>query len=96
MKLSPSKSDPELEFLPDVVNDLDVDFSANPAAALVYMNDHRNQRKIREHSKKLQVNLIHPLRSDKRLLVLDIDYSKCFHSFSKVSESLHLPFDSYS
>lgn len=67
---------PEVEFLPDVLNDLDVDFSANPAAALVYMNDQRNLRKIREHSKKLQVNIIYPLREDKRLLVLDIDYSK--------------------
>ena len=66
----------ELEFLPDVINDLDVDFSANPAAAASYMNDQRNRRKVQEHTKKLQVNLINPLREGKRLLVLDIDYSK--------------------
>lgn len=66
----------ELEFLPDVVNDLDVDFSANPAAAASYMNDQRNRRKVQEHTKKLNVNIINPLREGKRLLVLDIDYSK--------------------
>lgn len=65
----------ELEFLPDVINDLDIDFSADPKAATVYLNDQRNIRKVKEHTKKLQVNLIHPLREGKRLLVLDIDYS---------------------
>lgn len=58
------------------MNDLDVDFSANPAAAVAYQNDQRNLRKIREHTKKLQLNIIHPLREGKRLLVLDIDYSE--------------------
>ncbi|OSX65602.1 hypothetical protein POSPLADRAFT_1073590 [Postia placenta MAD-698-R-SB12] len=69
------KDPSQLEYLPDVFNDLDVDFSANPAAALAYMNDQRNLRKIREHSKKLKVDIIHPLREGKRLLVLDIDYT---------------------
>ncbi|OCH92115.1 hypothetical protein OBBRIDRAFT_869781 [Obba rivulosa] len=69
------KDPSKLEALPDVVNDLDVDFSANPAAAKSYLNDHRNQRKIREHTKKLHINLINPLRPGKRLLVLDIDYT---------------------
>ncbi|KAH9950185.1 HAD subfamily IIID h [Amylocystis lapponica] len=69
------KDPSQLEFLPDVVNDLDVDFSANPAAAVAYQNDQRNLRKIKEHTKKLQVNIIHPLREGKRLLVLDIDYT---------------------
>ncbi|KAH9945837.1 HAD IIID h [Epithele typhae] len=65
----------ELEFMPDVINDLDVDFSADPAAAAAYINDQRNQRKIREHTKKLNINIINPLREGKRLLVLDIDYT---------------------
>lgn len=68
----------ELEFLPDVVNDLDVDFSADPAAAAAYMNDQRNRRKVKEHTHKLEVNIINPLREGKRLLVLDIDYSEYF------------------
>ncbi len=66
----------ELEFLPDVINDLDVDFSANPAAAASYINDKRNRRKVQEHTKKLNINIINPLREGKRLLVLDIDYSR--------------------
>jgi ubiquitin-like domain-containing CTD phosphatase 1 len=65
----------ELELLSDVVNDLDVDFSANPAAAELHRNDQRNIRKIREATANLKINLIHPLREGKRLLVLDIDYS---------------------
>lgn len=64
-----------LEFLPDILNDLDVDFSADPKAAAAYTNDQRNLRKIREHSAKLQVTVMAPLREGKRLLVLDIDYS---------------------
>lgn len=65
-----------MEFLPDVVNDLDVDFSADPAAAVAYQNDQRNKRKIREVTQKLSVNVINPLREGKKLLVLDIDYSE--------------------
>jgi hypothetical protein len=69
-----------MELLSDVVNDLDVDFSANPAAAESHKNDQRNIRKIREATEKLKINLINPLREGKRLLVLDIDYSlvPCF------------------
>jgi len=64
-----------MELLSDVVNDLDVDFSAEPAAAESHKNDQRNIRKIREATEKLQINLINPLREGKRLLVLDIDYT---------------------
>ncbi|KZT09786.1 HAD IIID h [Laetiporus sulphureus 93-53] len=69
------KDPSQLEYLPDVFNDLDVDFSANPDAAREYINDQRNQRKIREYTSKLNINVIHPLREGKRLLVLDIDYT---------------------
>ena len=65
----------ELDFLPDVINDFDVDFSADPKAADAYRNDQRNLRKIREYTQQLKINIIHPLREGKRLLVLDIDYS---------------------
>jgi ubiquitin-like domain-containing CTD phosphatase 1 len=66
----------ELEFLPDVVNDLDVDFADNPAAGAVYKTDQRNIRKVKEATEKPQINIIHPLREGKRLLVLGIDYNK--------------------
>jgi len=66
----------ELLNLPDVVNDLDVDLAIDPVAAAAYINDQRNLRKVREHSAKLQLNIINPPRPGKRLLVLDIDYSE--------------------
>jgi ubiquitin-like domain-containing CTD phosphatase 1 len=66
----------ELLNLPDVVNDLDVDLAIDPVAAAAYINDQRNLRKIREHTAKLQLNIINPPRPGKRLLVLDIDYSE--------------------
>ena len=68
----------ELEQTPDGVNEVDVDISENPAAAAKYKNDHRNIRAIKDATTKLQVNLIHPLRPGKKLLVLDIDYSALF------------------
>ncbi|EKM55328.1 uncharacterized protein PHACADRAFT_255874 [Phanerochaete carnosa HHB-10118-sp] len=69
------KDPSNLTSLPDVVNDLDVDFSADPQAAAAYANDHRNRRKVKEHTDQLSVNVIAPLREGKRLLVLDIDYT---------------------
>lgn len=65
----------ELEDLPDVFNDLDVDFSANPSAAEKYLSDQRNHRKIKEIAKNLTINFINPLRERKKLLVLDLDYT---------------------
>jgi len=60
------------------VNDLDVDLAIDPVAAAAYINDQRNLRKVREHTAKLQLNIISPPRPEKRLLVLDIDYSEHF------------------
>ncbi|EIM89778.1 HAD subfamily IIID h, partial [Stereum hirsutum FP-91666 SS1] len=69
------KDPSQVEFLPDVLNDLDVDFTADPAAAVAYQNDLRNIRKVKEYTKKLKLNIINPPREGKRLLVLDIDYT---------------------
>ncbi|TFK30056.1 ubiquitin family proteint [Coprinopsis marcescibilis] len=69
------KDPSQLENLPDVINDLDVDFTENLAAVNRYRHDHRNIRKIREMTENLQVNIITPLRPGKKLLVLDIDYT---------------------
>ncbi|KIK08238.1 hypothetical protein K443DRAFT_588773 [Laccaria amethystina LaAM-08-1] len=69
------KDPSKLEFLPDVLNDLDVDFVENLAASAAYQQDKRNIRKVKEATEKLQVNIIHPLREGKKLLVLDIDYT---------------------
>ncbi|KAG6862057.1 hypothetical protein C0995_007187 [Termitomyces sp. Mi166 len=69
------KDPSQLENPPDVVNDLDVDFSDNLDASAAYKNDQRNIRKIKEASDNLDVNIIYPLRPGKKLLVLDIDYT---------------------
>ncbi|PPQ98843.1 hypothetical protein CVT24_003397 [Panaeolus cyanescens] len=61
--------------LPDIVNDLDVDFTEKPAVAQKYQHDARNIRKVQEATKNLQLNIIHPIRPGKKLLVLDIDYT---------------------
>ncbi|KAJ3865578.1 hypothetical protein EV359DRAFT_72337 [Lentinula novae-zelandiae] len=65
----------ELGNLPDVVNDLDIDFTKDPNAVKRYKHDQRNIRKVKEMTDKLSVNIIHPLREGKKLLVLDIDYT---------------------
>lgn len=69
----------ELGSLPDVVNDLDVDFSEDPAASNEYKNDQRNIRKVKEATANLNINIITPFRPGKKLLVLDIDYSELSH-----------------
>ncbi|KAF7295523.1 HAD subfamily IIID h [Mycena indigotica] len=65
----------ELENLPDIVNDFDLDLARDPVASAAYANDQRNQRKVKEATSALKVNIIHPLREKKKLLVLDIDYT---------------------
>ncbi|KAJ7685584.1 HAD-like domain-containing protein [Mycena polygramma] len=69
------KDPSQLEILPDVVNDLDLDFTEDPVASTAYQNDQRNIRKVKEATDALKVNIIHPLRQGKKLLVLDIDYT---------------------
>jgi len=69
------KDPSKIEFLPDVINDLDVDFAENLAASNNYQRDARNIRKVQEATTKLELNIIHPLREGKKLLVLDIDYT---------------------
>ncbi|KDQ61115.1 hypothetical protein JAAARDRAFT_32118 [Jaapia argillacea MUCL 33604] len=69
------KDPSQIGFLPDILNDLDIDFAASAEATAAYRNDQRNLRKIREATKKLQIDIITPLRPGKRLLVLDIDYT---------------------
>lgn len=68
-----------------MVNDLDRDFTEDPVASAAYKNDQRNIRKVKEATAALKVNIIHPLREGKKLLVLDIDYSMCIFLYSVLS-----------
>ncbi|KAF7322378.1 HAD subfamily IIID h [Mycena chlorophos] len=72
---APCSPKTELENLPDIVNDFDLDLGQDPAALAAYKNDQRNIRKVKEATNALKVNIIHPLRANKKLLVLDIDYT---------------------
>ena len=72
------------DLLPDVVNDLDLQLDASSAEAKSMAQDKRNLRKIQEAVKNLNISIMYPLRPGKKLLVLDLDYSKalvCFNSF---------------
>ncbi|KZV65424.1 HAD subfamily IIID h [Peniophora sp. CONT] len=71
------KDPSQLDWLPDVANDLDVEFSADSKAAEAYKRDLRNARKVKEATEAIKdhVNLMHPLREGKKLLVLDLDYT---------------------
>jgi ubiquitin-like domain-containing CTD phosphatase 1 len=64
------------ELLPDVINDLDLQIDAASAEAKSMAQDKRNIRKILEAAKNLSMNIMYPLRPGKKLLVLDLDYSR--------------------
>lgn len=66
--------------LPDVMNDLDVDISADPALQEAFINDRRNVRKIKEAVEKLDIQIMNAPREGKKLLVLDLDYSRFLFS----------------
>ncbi|KAJ7256467.1 HAD subfamily IIID h [Mycena haematopus] len=69
------KDPSRLEILPDVLNDLDRDFAEDPLASAEIKSDKRNVRKVQEATAALKIDIIHPLRPGKKLLVLDIDYT---------------------
>ncbi|KAG7448212.1 HAD subfamily IIID h [Guyanagaster necrorhizus] len=65
-----------LEALPDIVNDFDLDMLfMDFTARNRYLTDPRNVRKVKEYTSKTRINIIHPVRPGKKLLVLDIDYT---------------------
>ncbi|KAF9013944.1 HAD-like domain-containing protein [Cyathus striatus] len=69
------KDPSQIDDLPDIVNDLDVDFTEDIAASAAYQHDKRNKRKVIEATKSLNINVVHMLRPNKKLLVLDLDYT---------------------
>lgn len=73
---------------PDVMNDFDVDVSQYPELMLSFANDQRNVRKVREATEKLEVHIMNEPREGKPLLVLDLDYSKCYSCSVHVCGSL--------
>ncbi|KAF9585696.1 hypothetical protein BGW38_001180 [Lunasporangiospora selenospora] len=60
------------EVMPEVLNDLEEDYTPDDEA---FANLAQNQKSLRSAATKCQINLMHPLRSGKKLLVLDLDYT---------------------
>lgn len=66
--------DPPQSLVDDVI-DLDADFTDDLVTAALHMADQRTIRKIKEATDRLDLNIISPLGTGKKLLVLDIDYT---------------------
>jgi len=66
--------EPDWELLPDVLNDLDHDYSQSESAAMEH--DAANHKKLLQTiAKSKGITFMNPLRPGKRLLVLDLDYT---------------------
>ena len=59
---------------PEVFDDFDVEYS--PESAVAPADDPRNLRKIREKINRCPINFVDEPRPGKKLLVLDLDYSR--------------------
>lgn len=76
-----------LEASDDIVNDLDAIYTAADAEA--WLKDAGHRAKLAETAKKTTITLINPpLRPEKRLLVLDLDYTvyDCKSTASNITE----------
>ncbi|KAF9337623.1 hypothetical protein BG006_003796 [Podila minutissima] len=60
------------EILPDVLNDLEEDYTPDDEA---FANDAQNQKSLKSTVSKCDINIMNPLRPNKKLLVLDLDYT---------------------
>lgn len=59
--------------LPDVINDLDWDF--DPTEETAKSNKAENRRKLEEKLRAVEIVTINEPRPEKKLLVLDLDYT---------------------
>ncbi|KAF9388120.1 hypothetical protein CPB97_001571 [Podila verticillata] len=60
------------EVMPDVLNDLEEDYTPDDEA---FANDAQNQKSLKSTVAKCDINIMNPLRPGKKLLVLDLDYT---------------------
>ncbi|KAG0269231.1 DNA N-glycosylase and apurinic/apyrimidinic (AP) lyase [Linnemannia exigua] len=60
------------EVMPDVLNDLEEDYTPDDEA---FASMAQNQKSLRSTIAKCDINIMHPLRPGKKLLVLDLDYT---------------------
>ncbi|KAF9960802.1 hypothetical protein BGZ70_008488 [Mortierella alpina] len=60
------------ETMPDVLNDLEEDYTPDDEA---FASMAQNQKSLRSTISKCDINIMHPPRAGKKLLVLDLDYT---------------------
>ncbi|KAF9430294.1 hypothetical protein BGZ76_000892 [Entomortierella beljakovae] len=60
------------ETLPDVLNDLEEDYTPDDEA---FASMAQNQKSLKSTIKRCEIAIMNPLRTGKRLLVLDLDYT---------------------
>ncbi|KAG0202856.1 hypothetical protein BGX33_009450 [Mortierella sp. NVP41] len=60
------------EVMPEVLNDLEEDYTPDDEA---FASMAQNQKSLRSTISKCAINIMHPLRPGKKLLVLDLDYT---------------------
>ncbi|KAG0334456.1 hypothetical protein BG004_000404 [Podila humilis] len=60
------------EVMPDVLNDLEEDYTPDDEA---FANEAQNQKSLKSTVAKCDINIMNPLRPGKKLLVLDLDYT---------------------
>ncbi|KAG9065344.1 hypothetical protein KI688_002669 [Linnemannia hyalina] len=60
------------EVMPEVLNDLEEDYTPDDEA---FASMAQNQKSLRSTIAKCDINIMHPMRPGKKLLVLDLDYT---------------------
>ncbi|OAQ28018.1 HAD-superfamily subfamily IIID h [Linnemannia elongata AG-77] len=60
------------EVMPEVLNDLEEDYTPDDEA---FASMAQNQKSLRSTIAKCDINIMHPMRQGKKLLVLDLDYT---------------------
>ena len=68
----------------NVVNDLDIDYSASTSASFTPWTELENVHSLQKVTKDTQINIINDLRPAKKLIVFDLDYT-LFDCKSQVS-----------
>ena len=66
---------PRPEELPDVFDDLDLDYRATPVEALQVATDPQHRRKLRDVIRDTSIYVMHAPRPGRKMLVLDLDFT---------------------
>lgn len=65
----------QIDDLPEIINDLDQDFSYDSKEQLEFIANAENQEKLKKCIRTAEINTMNPPRTGKHLLVLDLDHT---------------------